>query len=227
MEDRPIEVGWGKTKDEGIGQHWFVFCRVNDLFRKHRNKIWRCPMLIERIVERCRLVYQSLNFHLRWMEVYFTENGPGIDVDGDRCGIFPMGGGMGDYIDHNVDDSNQVFCLYLCIRAAMDEVENAIEFWEERDGGASVESSPIESRLRFRFTKDLTKWGLFRVRVFHPDEPSLDCEKYIWAKGVFEAEDIVERQPDLFDGHTLVDEVTAGPPLMLSSPVVQEPDSDL
>lgn len=156
------------------------------------------------------------------MEVYFTENGPGIDVDGDRCGIFPMGGGMGDYVDHNIDTADQVFCLYLCIRAAMDEVENMLEVCERHDDLA-LGSVPAHDP-RFRFTKDLTKWGLFRTKVFYQEESSLDYEEYIWAKGAMQAEDIAERQPDLFDSHVFVDEVTAGPPLILSNLNLQEPE---
>lgn len=53
----PIEISWGKVKGDGIGQQWFVGCQVNELFRKYRDKIWRCQPLIDRIVERCRLIY--------------------------------------------------------------------------------------------------------------------------------------------------------------------------
>lgn len=219
----PIEISWGQVKGDGIGNQWFVGCRVNELFRKHRDKIWRCKPLIEIIVGRCRLIYQSLSWNLSWMEVYFTENGPGIDVDGDRCGIFPMGGGMGDYIDHNVDTADQAFCLYLCIRAAMDEVENALRAWER--GEPALGSVPT-NRSEFRFTKDLTKWGLFRVQVINYEEPVLNHEKFIWAKGAIEAEDIAERQEDLFDSTTFVDEVRDGPPMILlhTDPIVQEPE---
>jgi hypothetical protein len=154
------------------------------------------------------------------MEVYFTENGPGVDVDGDRCGVFPMGGGMGDYIDHNIDTADQAFCLYLCIRAAMDEVENALRAWER--GEPALGPTPT-NRPEFRFTKDLTKWGLFRVSVLSHEETSLNYERYIWAKGAIEAEDIAEAQPDLFGSTVFVDEVREGPPLSLSSPIVQEP----
>jgi len=214
--DHPIEVGWFKSSDG----YWGVSCQVNDLFRKHRDKIWRCQPLIEIIVERCRLIYQSLNFHLSWMEVYFTENGPGIDIDGDRCGVFPMGGGMGDYVDHNIDTADQAFCLFLCLETAMTEVENALEVWEKHDDWVL---GPVPAyRPQFRFAKDLTKWGLFRARVFYREEAPLDYEKYIWAKGAIQAEDIAERQPNLFDGDTFVDGVTAGPPLILSSLIVQE-----
>jgi hypothetical protein len=97
-------------------------------------------------------------------------------------------------------------------------VENALDVWE-RDGEPALVSVPTY-RLEFRFTKDLTKWGLFRVRVLHYEEQSLDHEKYIWTKGAIEAEDIAERQPDLFNGDTFVDTVIAGPPLILSSWIV-------
>lgn len=210
--DRPIEVSWCKA-DRG----WGVGCEPNELFRKHAEKIWRYKPLIERIVQRCQMIFEKLSWNVSWIEVQFTRSGPGILVEGVN-GCYCAPDGHGGYIEHNIDTADQALCIYLCLRTAIDEVENALIFWEEqKQQGKEIKLDPEPERaLAFRFDKDTTPWSLFSAQVLHFDEPQLDFCRYIWAKGSLRAKQIAEEKTNLFRSTVLIDEVTAGPDLNLS-----------
>lgn len=210
--ERPIEVSWCKAE-----RGWGVGCEPNGLFRKHCDKIWRTPRLIERITQKCQMIFEKLSWNVPWMEVQFTRSGPGIQVEGVN-GCYCAPDGSGGYIEHNIDTADQAFCIYLCLRTAIDEVENALIYWEKQEQqGKEIKLDPEpEKALVFHFDKDTVPWSLFSARVMHFDEPQLDFTRYIWAKGSLQAKRIAEEQTSLLRSTVLIDEVIAGPNLILS-----------
>lgn len=185
---------WMKTTSESMDA-WGVFAELNDLFGKWHKYVWQTPKLIERIVERCRVIFESPCFDLSWLEIEFQERGPIISVEGDRCLVYPCS--EHDYADHNVDNSQQAFCLYLCLQAALDEIDIATQVWEEHGLDHSVLSDNCQRT--FRFTKDTSKFELYQVEIWHPRDPELDCIMYAWTKDRWRLQDRLQEQPELFE----------------------------
>lgn len=213
MEENPIEVEWTYS-----GGQWGVSCKINETYRRHADKIWRSPKIVEMIVQKCEVVFKSLSWNLRWMEVRFSKYGVGIEVEGvNGCYCAPIH--SGSYISHNIDNSDQTLCIYLCLRTAMDIIETALEYWEEQEQNAKnlfFEEEPKDT-LVFHFDKDLDFWELYKVTVIHFDEPQLDFTKWIWAKGFTQAREISEEQASLFKSSAHISSVKEGPTLVLRS----------
>lgn len=206
-------AGWVRILGEGVHDGWGVSAELNELFGKYHKYFWRCPRLIELIVEKCELIFRSPCFKLPLMQIHFQESGPSIEVDGENgCLVYPFQDSR--YADHNVDTSMQAFCLYLCLQSALVVIDDLTGIWEERGGPEASELSD-NCQHSFRFEKDTSKFALYKVEINYDDE-SLDQTLYAWTKEPYKVRDELESQLGLFQGMvSYPQEKEDGPPMIL------------
>lgn len=198
-----------------VSNGWTISCTLNEAFRRHGDKIRRCPVLIKRIAERCRNIFMFSGFRLPWLSIKFGEAGPTIACEGNGCVVYPYGN---HYCDHNIDTHNQAFCLSLCLQAAMDEIDNVLDFWERGHEDGLTEGPEIDPESRF--AKE-SPYRFCRVSVSYPTEKVLDRLFYLWTNTPGEEQQHLEWQLNLFRGEVHpAEEVFGGPPLIL----IRKPD---
>ncbi len=146
--------------------------RLPEIYKKHADKIWRCPKLIEQIVEKCKLVLNSGQFDIDIVNLSFDQRGLTIDVyPGDACGVYPDSNGK-SYSCHNVDSPRQCFSLYFFLITALDEIFKMIAMWEDNHetglvGHTEVTSFRLQRSLASKPYKlwEIKDWDLKRVGV--------------------------------------------------------------
>lgn len=156
---------WGGEEEGG----YFITWNHPEFYKEHEAKIAQCPVLQQRIIERCQKILDQGPFDIGWVELKFYKHGLVIDVPGNACGIFPEGDG---YRYHNVDTMDQCLGLLVFGLTAMEEIYQLMMSWE-KNPKAGLEGEP--RNRTYRLEKPIER-KMFKPWAVISDQREIDEE---------------------------------------------------
>lgn len=182
---------WGCNEE---GTSYWIGCELPWFYQVHVEKICQCEKLQKMIMEKCRVILNSGQFDIDWVELKFWSQGLIIDVPGENsCCVYPTSSG---YTSHNVDNPAQCFSLAFFLIVALEEIYSAMNVWEQNPG-AGLNLSIANRTVRLERSLESTPYEPWNIR---DDIGSRDLA-VVFARNRHEAEKKMSMFAEGKDGH--------------------------
>ncbi|MEK7062081.1 MAG: hypothetical protein AAB942_00900 [Patescibacteria group bacterium] len=129
-------------------------------------KVFACPLLLDRIVERCQKVLDSGQFDIDKITLFFRQTGFHITVPENACGIDPNYTGD-SMCGHNVDHPSQAFSLCFLLLTILDEITQMAALWENNPDTGIEETETNKKWFTLERKKESKPFRLWCVLDFN------------------------------------------------------------